>query len=501
LRSLALLFSVWALGLFCATDAAQAQTAKTRPNIVLIVADDLGRDLGCYGDAVAKTPALDQLAKDGTRFDYAFCTTASCSASRSVILTGLYNHANGQYGHAHSEHHFRTLETLRPFPVLLAEAGYRTVRIGKFHVAPEDIYGFTQALGENAKNPVEMAERCRPVITAADERPFFLYFCTIDPHRGGGVVESSPHRPNRFGNLPQGHPGVTTTTFDPAKIVVPEFLPDSPACREELAQYYQSVNRMDQGVGKLIEILKEAGKYDNTLLIFVSDNGIPFQGAKTTLYEPGMRLPCIVRAPGQTERGIVSRAMINWVDLAPTILDQAGALPKNDVSKKDLSKNEAPKNETPKKAGAKNAGLLHGRSFLSIVGQRDPAGWDEIFASHTFHEVTMYFPMRVVRGRRYKLIWNLASPMTRPSASDLWASSTWQTAFLAGPETPYGRRTVASYLHPPRFELYDLEQDPHETQNLATRPEMSQTLNELQQRLRDFQQRTNDPWIIKWQYE
>ena len=155
-------------------------------NIILFVTDDMGPDAGCYGNAVIKTPHLDALAKDGIRMTSAFYTTASCSASRSVILTGMYNHANAQYGHEHSYHHFRTYDNIKSLPVWLTEAGYRTARIGKLHVGPEEVYKFGQALPGNARSPVEMAENCRGLIAAKSDQPFFLYFCTADPHRSGG---------------------------------------------------------------------------------------------------------------------------------------------------------------------------------------------------------------------------------------------------------------------------------------------------------------------------
>src|SRR5690242_9066675 len=111
-----------------------SQAADGRKNIVVMVADDLGLQLGCYGDRVIKTPDLDRLAAEGTRFPRAFCTTASCSASRSVILSGLHNHATAHYGHEHGDGHFRTYDHVRSLPVLLKEAGYRTCSIGKYHL-------------------------------------------------------------------------------------------------------------------------------------------------------------------------------------------------------------------------------------------------------------------------------------------------------------------------------------------------------------------------------
>lgn len=455
-----------------------------RGNVVLIVVDDQGLDAGCYGNRVVQTPALDRLAADGTRFDFAFCTTASCSASRSVILTGLHNHRNGQYGHQHSYHDFHTHEILPggprllSLPVLLSRSGYRTARIGKFHVQPEEIYAFDVALGGNpggSRNPVAMAERCRSFIAETKE-PFFLYFCTSDPHRSGGKRADRPGPPDRFGNRPEArqYAGVEKHEMDPAKVIVPPFLPDTPECRAELAEYYESVNRVDQGLGRLVEILRETGKYDDTLILYLSDNGIAFPGAKTNLYEPGMRLPLVVRAPGQKRRGGATDAMVTWADLTPTILEFAGALPADYA--------------------------FHGRSFLSALDEPSPEGWDRVFASHTFHEVTMYYPMRVVRERRFKYILNLASGLPFPFASDLWEASTWQETIRSGRER-YGKRTVDAYIHRARHELYDLENDPDEIHNLADDPEYASVLARLQAEIQSFQERTGDPWKYKWKYE
>src|SRR5262245_24786704 len=141
--------------------AASPALAAGKRNVVLIVADDHGPDLGCYGNKDARTPNLDKLAADGTRFELSFCTTASCSASRSVILSGLHNHLNGQYGHQHSYHHFSAFDTVKSLPVLLGEAGDRTARVGKFHVAPDSVFKFEQALPGNGRNAVAMAENCK----------------------------------------------------------------------------------------------------------------------------------------------------------------------------------------------------------------------------------------------------------------------------------------------------------------------------------------------------
>jgi len=453
-----------------------ALSANAAPrNVVLFVTDDQSPDTGCYGNETIRTPNIDALAADGVRFDHAFCTTASCSASRSVILTGIYNHANAQFGHEHSYHHFRTYDHIKSLPVLLSSAGYRTARVGKYHVGPPEVYKFDQALKGNSRNPDEMANNCVDFISADSEKPFFLYFCTSDPHRGGGTVETDPFKPNAFGNKPNGYEGVEQIKYDPAKIKVHPFLPDTPTCRAELVQYYQSVSRIDQGLGRLVKHLKDAGVYDDTLIIYTADHGIAFPGGKTTLYEGGMKIPFVVRNPYIEARGSACNAMVSLVDVTPTILDFAGALPK----KHDRQ----------------------GRSFLKVIGEKNPEGWDEVFASHTFHEITMYYPMRVVRTRDYKLIWNIAHGLPYPFASDLWAAPTFQDIYKKGPDAMYGPRTVKDYIHRPQFEFFDLKNDPQESENLIEESQHAARIEAFKQSIKKHQQRTRDPWILKWKYE
>ena len=477
--------------LLCAASFLTVASAASR-NVVLFVADDHGQDAGVYGNPVIRTPHIDRLAAEGTRFRYAFATTASCSASRSVILTGLHNHRTGQYGHQHDYHGFETFPNLKSLPVLLSEAGYRTASVGKYHVAPRKVYRFDHWIPGSTRNPVEMAENSREFLKADSNRPFFLYFCPSDPHRGGGVVEESPHKPDRFGNATGGYPGIEPQRYRPDEVIVPPFLSDNPAVRAELAQYYQSVSRLDEGLGRLLTILKETGVYDDTLILYISDHGIAFPGAKTTVYEPGLLSPAIVRDPRAEKRGVVSDAMISWVDITPTILDYAGV--------------ETPEYEPHvayrllrDQMGERHG--LHGRSFLGILEEARPQGWDEIYASHTFHEIQMYYPMRVVRTRHHKLIWNLAHPLPFAFASDLWVAAAWQYSFGQGMNAAYGVRTVGEYIHRPEFELFDVVADPWESKNLAANPAHAEALEELKERLREFQKRTADPWLLKWHYE
>ncbi|MGC1273890.1 MAG: sulfatase [Planctomycetaceae bacterium] len=461
-------------------------------NVVVVVADDLGFQLGCYGDGVARTPNIDRLAKDGTRFTLAHCTTASCSASRSVILTGLYNHATGHYGHSHDTGHFSTYESVPTLPVLLAEAGYRTCSIGKYHVAPDYVYKFEDYRNQGiqgARNSVRMAANAKEWIAEDDDRPFFLYWCPSDPHRGGG--------PDHFSNFPDEldkYHGIEPATFDPQAVPVPSWLPDMPTVRQELAAYYRAIHRMDQGVGDLLDALEATGHADDTLVLFLSDNGPPFPGAKTTLYQPGMNLPLIVRDPSAAKKGVVSDARVCWADLAPSILDWCGVEPKPHPAIR-RTENDGKIDEGPKRPVK-----FHGKSFVPAIGPKHVDGFEMLFASHNFHEITNYYPMRVLIEGDHKLIFNIAHPLPYPFASDLYASPTWQDV-LKSNRGYYGKRRTEDYLQRPRFELYDLKTDPDEVDNLADDPAHRSRLERMQATLKAWQEETNDPWATKWTYE
>jgi len=223
----------------------------------------------------------------------------------------------------------------------------------------------------------------------------------------------------------------------------------------------------------MLEALDKSGHSGDTLVIFLSDNGMPFPGAKTTLYDPGLHLPFLVLSPAQKTHGTVNRAMVSWVDVLPTILDWTGTKP--------------PRN-------------LAGRSLLPILEEESPRGWDEVFASHVAHEVTMYYPMRMLRTRTHKYIRNLAHQLDYPCAQDLYDSPTWQGILKRG-DKMMGKRTVEQYLHRPAEELYDLENDPDELQNLAGEARAATLLGDLGKRLKQWQEKTSDPWLVKYRHE
>lgn len=443
---------------FLASPAILAQGRNPRPNLLVLIADDLGLHTGAYGDPHAKTPNLDRLAAEGVRFTHAFCTTASCSASRSVLFTGLHNHANGQYGHAHDFHGMSLLPHIRPLPALLKPAGYRTGLVGKFHVNPAAQFGWDYLSPAQGRNVLSIAQRVQSFVESAAGQPWYLHVGYDDPHRLG----------RGFGNDVK-HPGVSPHAFDPARLSVPSFLPDNPATRRELAEYYQAANRFDQGIGMVLDLLRARGELDRTIIVVLSDNGMAFPNAKTNVYDAGSRLPFLVRAPG-VRGGLVNQAMIHFPDIVPTMLEWAGA--------------QGP--DYP----------LHGRSFAPILGQENPTGWDQVHFSHTFHEITMYYPIRGTRTRRFKYLRNLYPELTFPHASDLWESPTWRSIVAMGDAGRLGQRPAAQYLHRAAEELYDMNADPDEVSNLAHVPAHRETLEALRRETHAFRKRTADPWLI-----
>ncbi|MFL6576524.1 MAG: sulfatase [Povalibacter sp.] len=436
-------------------------SGATSRNVLLIIADDQGLDLGVYGNSTLKTPVLDALAGRGTLFTEAFATVSSCSPSRSVIYTGLYSHSNGMYGLAHDVHNQHLLPSVRTLPQLLKSAGYRTALVGKKHILPDAALPFDAELAPEIsgnRDVAFMAREAQKFMSANREQPFFMIVGFSDPHRAA----------ENFGNTREW-PGFARVTYDPAKVLVPPHLPDLPEVRRDLADYYESVSRLDSGIGLVLKALHDTQHDADTLVIYLSDNGRPFPGAKTTLYDEGIHMPLIISSPAQTKRGVRNEAMVSWIDITPTILDwtQSKAAPDSH---------------------------LRGRSLLPILEQSAPSGWDRIFASHGFHEISQYYPMRALRTREFKYIVNLASPLEFPIAGDIASSLSWK-AIQARPAAGLGRRSLEAFLHRAPEELYDLRKDPDEIHNLASNPAFADQLRRLRADMQEFRKDTHDPWL------
>ena len=286
----------------------------SRPNILLIVSEDNGPELACYGDPYAQTPNLDQLAAEGVRFDRAFVAQAGCSQSRAAFLTGLYPHQNGQIGLA--TWNFRMYRRDTPNVVRsLKAAGYRTGILGKLHVNPEDAFPFDMHEIRTAnfarKNLADYAKLAEEFATA-DDRPFFLSVNYPDAHAPWlRQVDGLPKNP--LG--PDDVQAFAYLGIDPSPM------------RKAIANHYNCMARLDSLVGDLLAALERSGKADNTLVIYFGDHGADFLRGKRTSYEGGVRVPLIIRWPKQARSGQVRRELVSTVDLMPTFLAVAQAEP------------------------------------------------------------------------------------------------------------------------------------------------------------------------------
>lgn len=444
-----------------------ASAGESRPNVLLIVSEDNGPELGCYGDPYARTPVLDALAAEGVRFDRAFVAQSGCSQSRASYLTGLYPHQHGQIGLA--TWGFLMYRDDTPNMVRsLKDSGYRTGIVGKLHINPESAFPFDFHEIDSGnfarKNLEDYARYAQEFITAGDE-PFFLSINYPDAHHPWlRQVNGLPTDPQ---------------TGDQVK-AMPYMGVDPPEMREMIADYYNCISRLDSLIGDLLDVLDGAGKSDNTLIIYIGDHGADMLRGKRTCYEGGLLIPLIIRWPGHAKPQ-VRRELVSTVDLMPTVLAAAGIEPL--------------------------AGLPGEALQPLLAGESVP--WREYLFSeyHTHATTANYHPQRAVRNDRFKLIENLLPDEVNPDYSDTIrklerdASERGEKGFkgvieraIAG-ATPEVRAAYALMERPPRFELYDLQSDPYEFRNLADNPAHSATLGELQLALNSWRRQTGDPLL------
>ncbi|KAH7384131.1 alkaline-phosphatase-like protein [Phaeosphaeria sp. MPI-PUGE-AT-0046c] len=443
-------------------------------NVLLIIADDLGLTLNCYGARNIRTPHLDYLAAQGTRFTNAYASTASCSGSRSTIYTGLHTHQNGQYGLMHGRNHFQTFEHVQTMPQRFNALGYQTGVIGKVHVGPRSVYPW-EFYEENKTRDVRWnADQADIFFELAEQtsRPFHLTVAYRDPHRDdtrGGFGNDEENVLSAEFNVPN---------YSTEDVEIPSYLSNFLEVRKEFVEYYKAVTRMDVGVGLLMKKLKERGLDQNTLVLFVSDNGAPFLNSKTTLYDAGVRLPLIVRQPG-AEAGVVNPNMVSFIDILPTCLSWAG--------------------QTTFDETGKNA--LLGHSFLRIISSRNalPATeWQQhVFGSHTFHEVHNYWPTRFLRTHKYKYHRNIAWRLDFPFATDLYGSLSWESIRNSEKPIRIGQRLLEKYLFRGPEELFDLELDPDELHNLVGEEHVQENLEKFRKLVERWQYLTDDPWLVR----
>lgn len=423
--------------------------AGSRPNIVLFLSDDHGVDfLGCYGNTAIHTPNMDALAREGLRFDRAFAGSPTCSPSRAVLFTGLYPARNGTMGN-----HTDCRPGLQSLPVHLQKLGYRVVAANKTDVRPRPVFPW-EVLEATLPNNPALDRRYRG--EGLDTAKVDAFLATYAREHAGQPLclllgDNAPHvvwEPNR--------------DYDPAALPIPPNMVDTPKTRAALANYYQDVSTCDRHLGEVVTSLKKHGFADNAVLIYTSDQGPEWPHCKWTCYDTGLRVPFLVRWPGQVKPGTSTVAMISFADLTPLLVDLAGGEP---------------------------VPGLDGRSFKEVLLGKAVTHDSWIYASHTGDGEMNVFPQRCVRDERWKLILNL-----KPE-------NTWTTHFTKVMDIPGSHGDVyhtwvekarhdpgtAHFMdileHHPRWELYDAGADPYELNNLAGKPEHQQRLQAMRTKL------------------
>jgi N-sulfoglucosamine sulfohydrolase len=403
----------------------------TQPNILYMHSHDTGRYIQPYGEQVPM-PNVQALADQGVLFRQAYCAAPTCSASRACLLTGQYGQSNGMLGLAHRgwslrdySHHI--VHTLR-------KVGYTSTLIGEQHISKDP-----QAIGydEVMKVPTTRVESVAPlameVLRRPREKPLFLSIGFFETHREflgpGSLRDVQYSKP-------------------------PNNLPDAPEVRADVAAFKASARSLDHGVGMVLNELDTA-HLRNTLIIFTTDHGMPFPGAKATLYDRGLGVNLILRGPEPFAGGRVHDGLVSHIDVYPTICDYLGI-------------------ERPP--------FLQGVSLMPLLRDEAPEVREEIFAGSTWHAA--YEPQRAVRTRRHKYIrrWGerrtpvLANTDDGPS-KELLLRSGW------------GEREI------PQEQLYDLLLDPNEADNLLEDPSHARVLDDLRARLQRWMEQTDDPLL------
>ncbi|MCD6564482.1 MAG: sulfatase [Bacteroidales bacterium] len=457
----------------CSSQRGKQENIKL--NILLITSEDNGPQLGCYGDPYCKTPNLDKMASEGFRFTNAYVTQAGCSESRASIFTGLFPHQNGQIGLA--THNLSMYND--SFPNIFSElrlAGYKTGIIGKIHVNPESSFPLDYHSkiigGFNNRNVRAIADTAFEFFTSTG-KPFILMVNYRDAHRPFiKQTNGLPEHPLEPGDIEE----------------LPEIGIKSDFIKEQTANYYNCIMRLDAGISMLFEKLEECGKRENTIIIYLGDHGQDILRGKRTSYEGGTKIPLIIYCPDEIlsllnnkaniysdddikiKKGTVNNQLVSTIDILPTILEIAGI-------------------ELP--------GNLPGKSLVPFFQGENPEWRKYLFTEFNLHSPHNYYPQRTIRNKRFKLIYNLMPNEINPgydfTLNRFFNVDTLNSKLENAPD--YIVKSYKILKRPPKYELYDLENDPNEFHNLAEDSAYTNILNELILNLTDWQGQTNDPLI------
>jgi len=459
------------LGVLMATEA---EAGVTRPNILLLVAEDMSRRVGAFGDAVARTPNLDRLADEGTRYTHAFTTAGVCAPSRAALLTGM--HAISMGGQ-----HMRTSSRpagaymavpppeVKAFPEILRRAGYYTLTDSKLD------YQFSGVSAGSGPGTLWDAEGGEVPWLGPDDvpTPFFGLINFQVTHETGVFTPLGEGWPNSFvhfvvqlgrawlfGVPPSGQP------VRPQDVKVPPYYVDSPIAREDLARHYNNIFEMDRQVGEILAELEKSGLADSTIVVWTTDHGDGLPRAKRELYDSGLRVPMIIRWPARFRPeglvpGAIEERLVSFVDLAPTILSWAGLEKPENMQGSVFSSADAGKRDY----------IFAARDRIDEFEDRERAVRD-----HEYKYIRSWYPARPT-GHKLAFRDNLEMML------ELWA------LLEAGKLNPEQRQ----WFEPTGLErLYHLPTDPFELRNLADDPSHEEALRRMRRAYAAFAERVAD---------
>jgi N-sulfoglucosamine sulfohydrolase len=419
------------------------QAATSRPNIVFIIADDIGwDDLGCYGHPLVHSPNIDRMAQSGIKFENFYLTTSSCSPSRTSIITGRYPHNTGA-----AELHTPLPEEMVAFPQLLKDAGYFTAQAGKWHMGDAPRSGFDiihdrgASMGDGGEGMWVPTLKERPM-----DRPFFMWFAALDAHR--------PWGPNDFSG-----------THDPLLVEPPVYLADSLPTKRDLAQYYDEITRFDFYIGEVEQELQRQGVLNETVIIIMSDNGRPFPRSKTRMYDSGIKSPLIVLWPDEIRNGSNScKSLISSVDIAPTILDLAGI-----------------------EVGPS----FQGQSFQKVLRNPEMDFRNFVFAEHNWHDHEAY--ERMVRSKDYLYVLNLRPNLSLNGPADSNNSDSYADLKRLRDQGRLSPAQADIFSIPRSFEqLFHVTDDYDQLINVGSVPQHAEKLQEMRTVLDHWRKETLD---------
>lgn len=448
-----LLMLASACGFAVSGELGDASEQTPRPNIVLIVAEDMSSRVGAFGDLVADTPTIDALAREGVRYPNVFSASGVCAPNRSALITGVYPVSMGTHQMRTSQLNYEAVPPpeVKAFPELLRRAGYATVNVSKTdYQFGEPFTVWDLNLGDFSTPPDLAPWRKLP-----GSKPFMAMINLMSTHESRLATEDTEGK-GMFGEMvkewvAERNKRVESVT-DPKNVVVPPYYPNTPEVRASIAQHYDNIHYMDGEVKRILENLEHDGLAGRTIVIWMTDHGDGLPRAKRSIYDSGLQVPLAIRYPDGSGKGSLNTELVSAVDLAPAILGLAG------VDQPDF---------------------IQGRDFLSESETRD-----YVYAARDRMDQTPD-RVRAVRDERYKYIRNYRPeiPYFRPLAfRDMFpVMAAWWSEHEAGSLTSI--QDFYFQAPRPREELYDTLVDPFEVNNLAGKKEYAETLKRLRARL------------------